>query len=121
MQWYLKVLQNYVGFSGRARRTEFWMFILFNFLAAFVLGILDRILGLGGFLGGLYALAVLLPTIALWVRRLHDTGKSGLWLLIALIPAVGVIVLLVFACLDSEPAANQYGPNPKTGPLPVSA
>ncbi|GIO39983.1 DUF805 domain-containing protein [Paenibacillus antibioticophila] len=120
MQWYLKVLQNYVGFSGRARRTEFWMFILFNFLAIVVLRILDSILGIA-LLGALYSLAVLLPTIALWVRRLHDTGKSGLWLLLALIPAVGVIVLLIFACLDSDPAANQYGPNPKTGPLPVSA
>lgn len=121
MQWYLKVLKNYVGFSGRARRTEFWMFMLFNFIAAVIVGILDNVLGLSSVLAGLYSLAILLPTIALWIRRLHDTGKSGAWVLLALIPAVGAIVLLVFACLDSDPAANQYGPNPKTEPFPVSA
>lgn len=113
MQWYLKVLQNYVGFSGRARRTEFWMFVLFNFLAGIVLGILDSILGTDRLLGGLYSLAILLPTLALWSRRLHDTGKSALWLLIGLVPLVGIVVLLVFACLDSDPGDNQYGPNPK--------
>lgn len=114
MQWYLKVLQNYVGFSGRARRTEFWMFILFNFLAGgIVLGILDAILGTGNLLSGLYYLAVFLPTLAVWSRRLHDTGKSALWLLIGLVPLVGIVVLLVFACLDSDPGNNQYGPNPK--------
>lgn len=116
MQWYLKVLQNYVGFSGRARRTEFWMFVLFNFLAGIVLGILDSILGTDRLLGGLYSLAILLPTLALWSRRLHDTGKSALWLLIGLVPLVGIVVLLVFACLDSDPGDNQYGPNPKAVP-----
>ncbi|MNI51531.1 Inner membrane protein YhaI [compost metagenome] len=113
MQWYLKVLQNYVGFQGRARRTEYWMFFLFNFIIGIVLGILGAIIGLGNGLNYLYSLAILLPSLAVGVRRLHDTGKSGLWLLIALVPFVGAIVLLVFMCLDSEEGTNQYGPNPK--------
>lgn len=119
MQWYLKVIRNYVGFSGRARRTEFWMFALINFLITLVLAFLDGMLGLTnmetgmGLLQGVYSLAVLLPSLAVAVRRLHDTGRSGWWLLIAFIPVVGWIVLLVFYCLDSQPGDNAHGPNPK--------
>lgn len=113
MDWYLKVLQNYVGFQGRARRTEYWMFFLFNFIIGIVLGILGAVIGLGNGLNYLYSLAIFLPSLAVGCRRLHDTGKSGLWLLIALVPFVGAIVLLVFMCLDSEEGTNQYGPNPK--------
>lgn len=114
MQWYLKVLSNYVGFSGRARRQEYWMFVLINVIISIVLGILDAIMGTNSLLNGLYSLAVLLPSLAVTVRRLHDTGKSGWWLLISLIPIIGAIILLVFTCLDSEPEENQYGPNPKS-------
>jgi uncharacterized membrane protein YhaH (DUF805 family) len=113
MNWYLKVLKNYVGFEGRARRTEYWMFVLFNFLAAIVLAILEYLLGLESVLTVLYSLAILLPSLAVAVRRLHDTGRSGWWILINLVPFVGGIILLVFMCLDSQEGENEYGVNPK--------
>ena len=113
MEWYLKVLKNYVGFQGRARRKEYWMFALFNAIASVVLTVVDSTLGTGQVLSGLYALIVFLPSLAVGVRRLHDVGKSGAWLLIALIPLVGLIVLLVFTCQEGQPYDNQFGPNPK--------
>ncbi len=120
MNWYLTVLKNYAGFSGRARRKEYWMFVLFNILFAIVALILDNILGIAiegvgyGPLYGLYALIVLIPGLAVSVRRLHDVGKSGWMLLVALIPLIGAIWLLVLMVTDSNPGENQYGPNPKT-------
>ncbi len=113
MEWYLKVLKNYVGFQGRARRTEYWMFVLFNFIIAIVLALVEMLLGIGNFLSYLYSLAILIPSLAVVFRRLHDTGKSGLWILISLIPVAGAIILLVFMCLDSDAGTNKYGPNPK--------
>ncbi|MFC5451064.1 DUF805 domain-containing protein [Paenibacillus aestuarii] len=113
MEWYLKVLQNYVGFSGRARRKEYWMFTLFSAIIGIVLTILELVVGLRSVLTGIYSLAVLLPSLAVTFRRLHDTGRSGWWILIGLIPIVGSIILLVFSCLDSDSHDNQYGPNPK--------
>lgn len=113
MEWYLKVLQNYVGFSGRARRKEYWMFVLFNFIAGIILGIIEAVIGLPGILSGLYSLAILIPSLAVVFRRLHDTGKSGWWILISLVPIAGSIILLVFMCLDSDAGTNKYGPNPK--------
>ncbi|MBM6619150.1 DUF805 domain-containing protein [Bacillus suaedaesalsae] len=113
MEWYLKVLKNYVGFQGRARRKEYWMFTLFNVIVSIVLAIVEAITGLESMLTGLYSLAVLLPSLAVSVRRLHDTGRSGWWLLISLIPIIGAIVLLVFTVSDSQEGENQYGPNPK--------
>ena len=113
MQWYLSVLKNYVGFSGRARRKEYWMFYLFNAIVSIVLTVLDMLAGLNSILTYLYALAILLPSLALSFRRLHDIGKSAWWVLIALVPVIGGIVLLIFSLLDSEPGENQYGPNPK--------
>lgn len=119
MEWYLKVLKNYADFSGRARRKEYWFFFLFNFIIALVLGLVDGVTGtlnpaLGiGLLGGIYSLAVLIPGLAVSVRRLHDTGRSGWWLLIALVPLIGAIVLLIFLVSDSKPEANQYGVSPK--------
>lgn len=120
MDWYIGVLKKYAVFQGRARRKEYWMFVLFNIIVSIILGILDRILGTaseagGGLLSGIYGLAVLIPGIAVTVRRLHDTGRSGWWILIVLVPVVGWIVLLVFMVIDSQPGANQYGPNPKEG------
>ena len=113
MQWYVKVLQNYTGFQGRAARTEYWMFVLFNLIASIVLSIIQKILHLDPYLTSLYSLAVLLPSLAVGARRLHDTGKSGWWLLLSLIPLVGAIILLVFMCQDSQDSENQHGPNPK--------
>ena len=107
MHWYLDVLKKYAVFSGRARRTEYWMFFLFNVIISLVLGFLAAILS------NLYALAVLIPGLAVSVRRLHDTNRSGWWLLISLVPIVGIIVLIVFLVSDGQANDNQYGPNPK--------
>jgi len=117
--WYLDALKKYAVFSGRARRKEYWMFLLINILISVVLIAIDSLIGTFnpqtgvGLLQGFYSLAVLIPTIAVTVRRLHDTGRSGWWILISLIPVVGSIVLLIFMLLDSQPGVNQYGPNPK--------
>lgn len=114
MNWYLDVLKNkYATFTGRARRKEYWMFFLFNILIAIGLGIIEAVLGIPGILGMIYALAVLVPGIAITVRRLHDTGRSGWWILIGLIPLIGAIILLIFMVLDSQAGDNEYGPNPK--------
>ena len=113
MNWYLDVLKKYAVFDGRARRKEYWMFFLFNIIIAFVLGIIEGIVGGPGVIGAIYGLAVLLPGIAVGVRRLHDTSRSGWWLLIGLVPIIGAIVLIVFFVQDSQPGDNQYGPNPK--------
>lgn len=118
MGWYLKVLMNYFGFRGRARRREFWAFALVHVLIIVLLVMVDSFLSGGanggyGVLSGLYWLATLLPAIAVGVRRLHDTGRSGLWILISFIPILGALVLIFFYLLDSEPGTNQYGSNPK--------
>ena len=119
MNWYLKVLKQYADFNGRARRKEYWMFILFNMIFSIVAMILDNILGIAiggigyGLLYGLYVLAVLIPSIAVAVRRLHDIGKSGWMILISLIPLIGAIWLLVLLVTDSNSGENEYGPNPK--------
>ena len=117
MKWYLEVLQKYAVFSGRARRKEDWLFILFNMLITIALASIDSATGLtkSGYspLQSLYVLAVLVPGVAVAVRRLHDTGHSGWWLLMSLVPLVGAVVLLIFMVRDSAPGQNQYGPNPK--------
>lgn len=121
MNYFLDVVKNhYADFDGRARRSEYWYFTLFNVLGAIAillvtmaLGAISDILGMVGTLAYLaYALGLLIPGIAVAVRRLHDTGKSGWWMLIAFIPLAG-IVLLVFMCMDSDPGVNAFGPNPK--------
>lgn len=111
MNWYLGVLKKYADFSGRARRKEFWMFALINFVVMIVLSIVDGVIGMP-VLGAIYALGVLIPSIAVGARRMHDTGRSGWWLLLGLIPVIG-LVLIIFFVLDSTPGDNQYGPNPK--------
>jgi uncharacterized membrane protein YhaH (DUF805 family) len=113
MNWYLQALQRYAEFSGRSRRKEFWFSTRFNFLVALGLGFIDLMMGTAPLLGALYFLGILIPSIAVTVRRLHDTGRSGWWILISLVPVIGALVLLVFVVLDSEPRANEYGPNPK--------
>ena len=118
MGWYFEVLKKYAVFSGRARRKEYWMFVLFNLIIAFILGSIEGISGIASesypsVLATLYSLAVLIPSLAVGVRRLHDTGRTGWWLLISLAPVVGSIVLLIFMVQDSQQGENQYGPNPK--------
>ena len=120
MNYYIDcIAKKYASFSGRARRKEYWMFVLFNFIVAFVVGFIGGFLagatnvGAFAFLGTIYNLAVILPSLAVLCRRLHDIGKSGWWWLIGLVPFVGWIVILVFCCSDSQPGENQYGPNPK--------
>ncbi|MFY7943579.1 MAG: DUF805 domain-containing protein [Crocinitomicaceae bacterium] len=105
MNYYLKVLQNYANFNGRARRKEYWMFVLFNFIASFVLGFIGGLLDFT-LLANLYSLAVLLPSIAVAVRRMHDVGKSGWFVLIP-------IYNFILAVSDGEKGENQYGPDPK--------
>ncbi len=112
MDWYIGVLKRYADFEGRARRKEYWFFTLFNIIVSLVLMAIDAITGLG-VLYLVYVLAVLVPSLAVGARRLHDTGRSGWWQLIALIPAIGALVLIVFFVLDSDPGDNAHGPNPK--------
>tara|TARA_R110000796_G_scaffold251533_2_gene383226 strand:+ start:29431 stop:29817 length:387 start_codon:yes stop_codon:yes gene_type:complete len=119
MDWYLEVLRKYATFTGRARRKEYWFFTLFNLLIMLVLSIIDGMIGLYsteaglGILSGIYTLALLIPSLAVTVRRLHDIGRTGWWLLIAFIPLIGALILLIFTVLDSKPGSNQYGPDPK--------
>ena len=115
MEWYIKVMQNFLVFSGRARRKEYWMFGLINFLITIGLGMAESMVGLPGTLSSFYALVVLIPSIAVSVRRLHDTGRSGWWMLLNFLPVLGTIVLIVFFVFDSEEGTNEYGPNPKAG------
>lgn len=128
MDWYLMVWRKFAQFDGRSRRSEYWMFYLFNILAIFALAALGGVAiaisqDYGGVLFvplGVYVLAAVIPSLAVSVRRLHDSGKSG-WLLLlfvalGLIPIVGLItavIQIVIMCQDSDPGANQYGPNPK--------
>lgn len=117
MNWYLKVLKNYAGFEGRARRTELWMFALFNFIFGVVLAIIDGVAGTIA-LQLLYALAVLIPAIAVGVRRLHDQDKSGWLLLLVFIPILGSLALLILYCLPGTSGDNKYGPDPMTEASP---
>ncbi|MER7696280.1 MULTISPECIES: DUF805 domain-containing protein [unclassified Streptomyces] len=118
MDWYLAVLKNYAGFSGRARRKEYWMFALISFVISLVLSIIGGLIG-ADFLSYIYTVAILVPTLAVGVRRLHDTGRSGWWLLIGLIPLVGAIILIVFLASEGKPETNQYGVNPKLAPQAI--
>ena len=118
MEWYLKVVRdNYANFNGRASRQEYWMFFLFNMIFAIVIMGIDIILGLG-FLNIIYFLVVMIPGIAVGIRRLHDIGKSGWMVLIGLIPCIGAFWLLYLMVQDSSTLDNEYGPSPK--PKPVS-
>jgi uncharacterized membrane protein YhaH (DUF805 family) len=114
MNWYMHVLQNYFKFDGRARRAEYWTFFLINVAISIALTLVGNVIGTT-MLPNIYGLAVLIPGIAVAIRRMHDTGRSGWWLLIGLIPLLGWIAVIYFLAQDSEPGDNQYGPNPKTG------
>ena len=123
MNYFFDVIKNhYVDFKGRARRKEYWMYTLFNFLAILIFYALFFVAAysqqqtlmyiISGILW-LYCIGLILPSLGVAIRRLHDIGKSGWWLFVSLIPAVGGIILLVFSCTDSVPGNNEYGPNPK--------
>lgn len=113
INWYLKVVkENYANFNGRARRSEYWYFALVNVIISIVLAIVDSIIGMQ-LLGGIYSLALLIPSIAVGVRRLHDIGKSGWMLLVALIPLVGAIWLIILFCKEGDSGPNEYGADPK--------
>jgi uncharacterized membrane protein YhaH (DUF805 family) len=113
VNWYLDVLKKYAVFSGRARRQEYWMFVLFNIIATIILEIVDFAIGTAPWLTLLYFLGVLLPSLGVTIRRLHDTGRSGGWIFISLVPLVGSIILLVFLVSEGGQEPNNYGPNPK--------
>lgn len=119
MKWFLAALKKYADFSGRARRSEYWYFALFFILICIGLVFIDGLIGtvrpeVGiGILTGLFILAMLVPSLAVTVRRLHDTDRSGWWYFIQLVPLVGPIVLFVFTVQDSQAGTNRFGPNPK--------
>lgn len=115
MNWYLDVLKKYATFSGRARRKEFWMFTLINVLIMIALTVLDMAVLQTGVLAAIYSLAVLIPTLAVGARRLHDTGRSGWMQLIWLIPLVGPIIVIVFFASAGAQEPNAHGANPKFG------
>jgi uncharacterized membrane protein YhaH (DUF805 family) len=115
MHWYLLVLKKYTLFTGRSRRSEYWYFLLFNLIIALVLSFADsavrKLLGFGLFYP-IYALAVLVPSIAVSIRRLHDTDRSGWWLLLAFVPLVG-LVLIWFMAEEGNAGTNRYGQDPR--------
>ena len=124
MNWYLEVLKKYAVFSGRSRRKEYWYFALFSLLIFIALGVVDGMVGFFsiepgiGLLGSIFALLMFIPSLAVGVRRLHDTNRSGWWTLLCLVPCIGHFVLLVFLVQDSKPGENRYGSNPKKLPEP---
>ncbi len=117
MKWYLKVLQQYADFNGRAGREEFWMFVLFNIIFSLAANFLDYLFGSYGVISGIYGLVLIIPGLSVSVRRLHDVNKSGWMLLVGLIPIIGFIWLLVLMITDGTPGENQYGANPKEEPV----
>jgi len=118
VSWYLEALKKYAVFTDRSRRKEYWYFVLFNIIVALVLAAIDALLGTFsssgniGLLSGIYGLAVIIPSIAVTVRRIHDIDRTGWWVLINLVP-FGSIVILIFTLLDGTPGGNRFGPSPK--------
>ena len=116
MDWYLQVLKKYAVCKGRARRKEYWMFILVNTIISIFIGIIGAVAGIREILSGLYTLAVIIPGTAVAIRRLHDTGRSGWWQFLIFVPIIGWILLLIWLFKDSDEGDNKYGPNPKDIP-----
>lgn len=117
MKEYVAVLKNYVQFNGRAGRREYWMFVLVSFLISMALAILDGALGTkaengSGLFGSVYSLAVLIPSLCVAIRRLHDTNRGGFWLFLLFVPVIGWIALIVFFASQGDEGENQYGPKP---------
>ena len=128
MGWATLPLKKYAEFTGRSRRKEYWMFVLLTIGIYVLASILDRIAGMNGLIAGVYGpittvveLGLLVPSIAVSIRRLHDTDRSGWWLLIGLVPIVGGIVLLVFMVLEGTHGANRFGADPKAGEVLLKA
>jgi len=113
IEFYTGVLKKWNVFSGRARRREYWMFALINFIIFTILGVLSQISGIFTIVSTLLSLVLLVPSLAVGIRRLHDTDRSGWALLLALIPLVGFIILLVFFIQEGTSGDNKYGPDPK--------
>jgi uncharacterized membrane protein YhaH (DUF805 family) len=117
MHWYTDVIKKYAVFSGRAARPEFWWFVLFNIIISAAINlVVSAVAGhsAGQAVGEIYSLAVLLPSLGVGIRRLHDTNRTGWWYLLVFIPILGWIVLIVFLALASDPGPNKYGPNPQS-------
>ena len=114
MNWYISVLKQYAVFSGRARRTEYWMFVLCNVIVMLLLGMVDKLIGGDNeLISSIYSLAVLLPSLAVAARRLHDTDRSAWWLLLGLIPIIGTLVLIYFMVCNGQQGPNRFGDDPK--------
>lgn len=120
MEWMLMPLKRYADFSGRSRRKEYWMFLLGVIIAAVILSIVEGVLGLQGMVGGVYGpltllliLGIIIPSIAVQVRRFHDQDKSGWFVLLGFIPIVGGLIVLVFMLLEGTKGPNRFGPDPK--------
>lgn len=111
MNYYTDALKKYFVFEGRTSRKQYWMFVLFNLIVSIVIAIIGGIIHMKS-IGNIYSLAVLIPSIAIGVRRLHDIGRTGWWMLLCLVPIVGWIVLIIFAIQKGQPAANAYGSVP---------
>ncbi|MEH8244950.1 DUF805 domain-containing protein [Aeromonas veronii] len=117
MNWYISVLKQYAVFSGRARRTEYWMFVLCNVIVMLLLGMVDKLIGGDNeLISSIYSLSVLLPSLAVAARRLHDTDRSGWWLLLGLIPIIGTLVLIYFMVCNGQQGPNRFGDDPKAAP-----
>ncbi|MCC0090486.1 DUF805 domain-containing protein [Aeromonas veronii] len=117
MNWYISVLKQYAVFSGRARRTEYWMFVLCNVIVMLLLGMVDKLIGGDKeLISSIYSLAVLLPSLAVAARRLHDTDRSAWWLLLGLIPIIGTLVLIYFMVCNGQQGPNRFGDDPKVAP-----
>lgn len=128
IKWYMKALRNYAGFEGRSVRSEFWYFVLGNFILGLIASFVDLALGTDnigdvqiGLVGSLLSLALLIPGWAVGCRRLHDIGRSGWWQLIGLIPIVGWILVIVWWATDGERGPNRYGPDPRNEERPEGA
>ena len=122
LDWMTMALKRYSDFSGRSRRMEFWMFVVLNIIVNVIASVVDSILGMSGMVAGLYGpltllamLVLLIPGIAVSIRRLHDQDKSGWFVLLAFIPILGGLVLLVFMFLEGTKGGNKFGPDPKAG------
>lgn len=113
--WYGYTFSKYATFAGRARRTEYWYFALLNTIASIALAIA---FGEESAISLIFSLVLIIPSIALGARRLHDIGRSGWWQLIWLVPIIGWIVLIVFFATNGQSGDNQYGPDPKAAPMP---
>lgn len=118
MSWFIEAIKKYAVFRGRSRRKEYWYFVLFVVIISVVLSLIDVAIGTstaggGGLLSTLFSLAILIPSIAALVRRLHDTDRSGWWFFLSFVPIIGAIVLIVFAAQDSSAGTNRFGANPK--------